>query len=155
MDPVFEKAQKRLEEIEREAQEIKLFLKLHQKFSEQDGPKPITATMRLPVAYANAGRVAEGRPTRNLPKHKMADVVRKVLVEERRKPMTRTELVDALEMKGIPVAGTDPSKALGTILWRLRDQFVNLTGWGYWPIDIEYEPADYKPPEKKQLDVFS
>ncbi|MER8855844.1 hypothetical protein NKH94_30460 [Mesorhizobium australicum] len=66
--------------------------------------------------------------------------------------MTRAEIVEALESKGIPVAGVDKNKAIGTIMWRMRDQFVNLPGWGYWPWDEDFERAGYKAPQK-QTDV--
>ena len=92
-----------------------------------------------------AAAAKSGRPTRNLPKTRMANEV-SLLLRDRQKPMTRTEIAEALELKGIPVAGVDPSKAIGTILWRMRDEFVNLPGWGYWFIGEEFSPAAYKPP---------
>ncbi|TPL94768.1 hypothetical protein [Mesorhizobium sp. B2-3-10] len=86
------------------------------------------------------------RPTRNLPKSRMEPVVR-ALIAEQQKPMTRTQIAEALELKGIPVAGADPNKAIGTILWRMRDKFVNLLGWGYWPIEEDFAPAAYVAPK--------
>ncbi len=37
--------------------------------------------------------------------------------------------------RGIPLAGKDKSKNLGTILWRFSDRFLNILGQGYWPKD--------------------
>ena len=39
---------------------------------------------------------------------------------------------------------------MGTVMWRLKDQFVNLEGRGYWPRDIPtkgYDPSDANSPE--------
>jgi hypothetical protein len=63
--------------------------------------------------------------------------------------------VEALELKGVPVAGTNKSKAIGTILWRLRDQFTNLTGFGYWPVDLDCPAAGYTAPKKEDTHTQS
>lgn len=55
----------------------------------------------------------------------------KSLLREAGQPMTRTELVNALETAGYPVGGADKSKNLGTIIWRSK-AFDNQ-GDGYWP----------------------
>ena len=34
---------------------------------------------------------------------------------------------------------------MGTIMWRLREHFVNLPGFGYWLRDHPYPLADYDP----------
>ncbi|MBZ9674530.1 hypothetical protein [Mesorhizobium sp. ES1-1] len=88
------------------------------------------------------------RPTRNLPKARMSQVVTQILKDHKR-PMTRTEIVDALELMGIPVAGVDRSKAIGTIMWRMRDEFVNLPGWGYWFKGEDYPKAAYQAPSRE------
>ena len=58
--------------------------------------------------------------------------------------MTRGQIVTALHERHIAVGGTDAGKNIGTIMWRLRDVFVNLDGRGYWPIDLSYEKAGYE-----------
>src|SRR3954447_7273819 len=58
-----------------------------------------------------------------------------VLLEHGR-PMTRNELVGAIEARGFPLAGKNKSKNLGTILWRFRNRFDNIEGRGYWPKDV-------------------
>jgi hypothetical protein len=140
MDSVYENAQRRREELRRELEEIDLFLRLHQKFSGGTKTEPV-ATSDDTRAASEESHPVLSRPERkrNLPKHMMAKEVRKMILE-RRVPMTRTDIVEALELKGIPVAGRDKSKAIGTIMWRMRDRFRNIEGLGYWPIDLPYPP---------------
>jgi hypothetical protein len=52
-------------------------------------------------------------------------------------------MLTALAAKGYPVPGTDPSKNLGTIMWRLQDKFVNINGHGFWIRGKAYLPANY------------
>ena len=49
------------------------------------------------------------------------------------RPMTRSELVTALERRGVEMVAKDRAKNLGTILWRFSNRFENLPGEGYWP----------------------
>ncbi|RYF26981.1 MAG: hypothetical protein EOO23_08290 [Comamonadaceae bacterium] len=58
-------------------------------------------------------------------------------------PMSRRELHEALSARGLVVKGSDPIKALGTILWRAGDDLVQLEGFGYWPKSDQYRRANY------------
>lgn len=73
----------------------------------------------------------------------VAKIAREILVEKGR-PLKRGELVTALEERGIPLAGRDKNKNLGTILWRHSDSFVSLDKLGYWPRDVAL-PGIYEP----------
>ncbi|MCJ2082757.1 hypothetical protein [Methylobacterium sp. J-090] len=66
---------------------------------------------------------------------RLAKLARDEIVS-RGKPMTRGELVDAFDAAGIPLAGSDKAKNIGTIMWRFRDEFLNVPGQGYWPKDV-------------------
>ena len=63
------------------------------------------------------------------------DEVRRVILRHA-KPMTRAELVDALEARGLQLPGADPKKVLGTNIWR-SGKFQHIEGQGYWPEDVE------------------
>lgn len=52
------------------------------------------------------------------------------------RPMTRSQLLEALQARGYSVGGGDSSKVLGTNLWR-SGRFVSLKGIGYWPAEDE------------------
>jgi hypothetical protein len=68
------------------------------------------------------------------------------VIREAGKPLTRGNLLKKLDQRGTPVGGeADRAKNMGTIMWRLKDQFINLPGYGYW---IKGEPcpaAGYDP----------
>lgn len=80
-----------------------------------------------------------------LPPSDIAASVRMILLEANR-PMKRGELVAELERRGVPLAGKDKNKNLGTILWRHPEQFVSLDKLGYWVKGVRlanvYEPKD-------------
>jgi hypothetical protein len=71
------------------------------------------------------------RVRNSLPPAKIADLAADIL-SERAKPMTRGELVEALESRGVALFGRDKAKNVGTVLWRFQDRFVNIPGRGYW-----------------------
>ncbi|MER9432972.1 hypothetical protein [Mesorhizobium sp. M0408] len=167
MATLFEKLQLQKEEYRKRIEEIDLLVSLLQKYGIEDviaedqqgeAEKLFEAVGDKAASMPPAGKrrrlfdftplrshppSTTDRPSRNLPRKRMSQVVTQILTE-RQKPMTRNEMVDALELKGIPVAGVDPPKAIGTILWRMRDEFVNLPGWGYWLIGEDFAPAAYK-----------
>lgn len=72
----------------------------------------------------------------------LGPMIRRILSEHGR-PMTRSQLLEALGERDVKVAGEDKAKYLGTILWRMREAFVNLDGFGYWPRDLDYVEAAY------------
>lgn len=65
------------------------------------------------------------------------------IIRENGKPLSRRALHEALASRGLIVKGSDPIKALGTILWRAPDEIVQLEGFGYWPKTDQYRPANY------------
>jgi hypothetical protein len=75
----------------------------------------------------------------------IAHAARDVLLE-RGRPMKRGELVRELAQRGVPLAGKDKNKNLGTVLWRNENIFVSLAKLGYWvrgvPIPGVYEPEN-------------
>ncbi|WP_152046743.1 hypothetical protein [Aureimonas psammosilenae] len=102
------------------------------------------------AAESNRGQRSAPRERNIVPPSDIARFARETLLAEG-KPMKRGQLVRAILKRGLPLAGRDPSKNLGTILWRHRDQFINLEHLGYWPRDIAlpgaYDPS--KPPEER------
>ena len=47
-------------------------------------------------------------------------------------PLTRGQLVSALERRDIDLPAADKARYLGTIIWRHKKIFVNIEGRGYW-----------------------
>jgi hypothetical protein len=69
----------------------------------------------------------------------------RAIMEEHGAPMKRGHILEALEARGITLAGVNPGKYLGTILWRMREAFINIEGYGYWPRDLPNRIAHYRP----------
>ena len=63
------------------------------------------------------------------------------ILRERGRPMSRRELHEALSDRGLEVRGAEPTKTLGTILWRARDLISSIEGRGYWPKGDPVPPA--------------
>lgn len=57
-------------------------------------------------------------------------------LKDQGRPLSRRELHGALAARGMLIQGTDPIKALGTILWRARDQIHYVEDKGYWPVGV-------------------
>jgi hypothetical protein len=77
--------------------------------------------------------------------HDLAPMIRDIMLGNG-EPMTRSQLLEALEARNVQLAGADKARYLGTILWRMRHLFINLDGQGYWPIDIAHPGVGYIPP---------
>jgi len=70
------------------------------------------------------------------------------------RPMTRREIHKALSDQGIVVNGTDPIKALGTMLWRSgEDVLEQIDGWGYGLKGVHYELNGTPPIKKRTLTI--
>ncbi|WP_157410053.1 hypothetical protein [Sphingobium xenophagum] len=61
----------------------------------------------------------------------MMDAAEEIIMATKR-PLTRSELLDALQSRGFHIEGGDKSKVLGTNIWRSK-RFHNIKGVGYWP----------------------
>lgn len=83
-------------------------------------------------------RAAPKRQRGVVPPAEIASAVRRVLLDANR-PMRRGELVAELEKLGTPLGGVDRNKNLGTILWRHKNQFIQLDKLGYWLKDVPLE----------------
>ena len=72
----------------------------------------------------------QARTTGNPSPKKVVETV-KAILQSRHEPMTRSALYAALKEQGVVIRGADPVKALGTTLWRAKDEVVS-TPDGYW-----------------------
>jgi hypothetical protein len=68
--------------------------------------------------------------------------------------MSRNDLFEALESRGIIIRGADPKVVLGTMLWRTED-IIRLRGHGYWLKNRSFEPAGYNPKKPPFEDTMS
>lgn len=141
-------ALKRKQKLEIELKEIEDFLRLYDRFAgtkeEQGGTKETPEQ-----ASESVTEPATREKIRSAPRSVIKRNARKILIENQ-VPMTRGALLEALTQRGIAIGGADRSKLLGTVMWRMRDEFINIPGYGYWPKNmtcpkIDYDPISYDP----------
>lgn len=154
MDIALSNALKRQAELREELEEIDRFLKLYEKFQ---GGNNRTQSLRLDsesqprAVEPMVNSLAEAGDDTRFPgsrrgwtKEMLRPHLRRLILEAGR-PLTRGALLRILDQNNIPVGGSNRSKNMGTIMWRLRDDFVSLEGLGYWPKDVAWPEAGYNP----------
>lgn len=127
-DEVYENALRRREVLRKELRKIEDFLALYDEFR-------IAKTVDA-VDTPDVQRPEQASRPKNPSKEEVAAAARQLMIQ-RQRPMTRGELVDALKGVGMEIHGADPSKVIGTMLWRVKGQFRNIEGLGYWPTDVQ------------------
>lgn len=143
MTNAIENARKRLEEIRREASEIERFLDMYARFDvgtdgehielPKSGASGNLSTDNLPVENGGKRR----QRTRGARPDEIALIMERV-IRERGQPLTRGQIVEALEVRDVKIPAVDKSRYIGTIAWRHKSIFVNIEGQGYW---LRNEPA--------------
>jgi hypothetical protein len=64
------------------------------------------------------------------------------IIREVGRPMTRGEIVAAMERRDILIPYEDKGRYLGTIAWRHKRRFKNVEGRGYWVADLPIPPIE-------------
>lgn len=156
MDKVISNALKRRSALRSELAEIERFLQLYNQFKGLDASQPefLTNGEAFPEEREEnrVGSEAErqvpappSEPIKGLGRAELAPHIEAV-IREAGKPLTRGVLLRKLDARGTPVGGeADRAKNMGTIMWRLKDRFVNLPGYGYWLRNEAYDAAQYDP----------
>jgi hypothetical protein len=134
-----------LQELEKLDSFIELYHELSRGSDMDKSSEPAPSGMTLGPSLITSGRVFVAGHTRVRPRS-LAPMVREILLEQGR-PMTRTQITEALRAKNITMPSPDEARYLGTILWRFRDEFINIEGEGYWPRDIPCQAVEYVPTE--------
>jgi len=143
MDQALANALKRKAELEKELGEINRFLTLYDRFTAGTEPVGSDVSISGPGAtYVITARTGRGK-SRGRPAD-FAEIMERVLRDISR-PLTRTELVDALEQRDVKIPSDDKARYLGTILWRNRNRFINIPNQGYWLKSVPNAIANYKP----------
>jgi hypothetical protein len=140
-------ALKRRAELQREIDEIDLYVRLHKKFSngsmndehaanEPRNSEPLDNEPK-PGRDGSHGR-KRGRPD------DFADQMELVLSEIGH-PLSRPRMVEEMEKRKVDIPSDDKERYLGTILWRNKARFVSLRKFGYWIAANPYPQAGYDP----------
>jgi hypothetical protein len=166
MDRVISNALRRRAELRTQLKEIDKFLELYEEFKVPGDPAQPTFQIHyrgegLPEQSESeseqAGEMKADEMTPSQETEEGEDGVPgltraallphiKATILEAQRPLTRGQLLQKLDMKGVRVGGkADRSKNMGTIMWRLREHFVNLQGFGYWLRDRPFPLAGYDP----------
>ena len=137
MTDVLENAKQRLHVLRQEAEEIERFIAMYERFGggtngghvdvRHESVSGNLSTRNAPVDnfVKRRNRVRGDRPD------DVALFMEKV-IRERGEPMTRGQLVEALELRDVAIPAVDKPRYIGTIAWRTKGTFVNIEGRGYW-----------------------
>ena len=133
-----ENARKRLVEIEAEAERIRRFLAMYERFSDEHILGSVDSQATNPkenypqdLSAVNIGDNSRRRRRKGpLPRELVAMMER--LIREVARPMTRGEIVEALNRREVEIPAKDPQRYIGTLAWRHKGTFVNIEGRGYW-----------------------
>ncbi len=154
MDPLG-KALDRLAKLKAQVADLERFIVLYRELAETEGDQ--TEGDLSTDSGAEADTVASkpvdnlpvgvGRKTMRAPRTaspgRIVEVIERVMRDVAR-PMTRGEIVSALDARDVTIPGADKAKYLGTIMWRNRKTFVNIPKAGYWFKSEDYAPAGFK-----------
>jgi len=147
-----ENARRRLAEIEAEAERIRQFLAMYERFSNEYrlGSEDLPATNPKENYPQDLSAVNIGDNSRRsgrkgpLPRELVALMER--LIREVARPMTRGEIVEALNRREVEIPAKDQQRYIGTLAWRHKGTFVNIEGRGYWlrrePVPAPSESAE-------------
>lgn len=143
-----DKALQRLAQLQREEAELRQFIAMYQQLEgslpnsgDDDGGRVADRQLKGNEPANAANLSVENPPTRRrrggfsgpTPKE-IAGLMERV-IRERGGPMSRGEIVDALERRDVEIPAQDKSRYIGTIAWRNKGTFVNIEGRGYWVRD--------------------
>jgi hypothetical protein len=88
---------------------------------------------------------------RNPKKEEVADLAYEI-IKEHGEPMSRSELYEKLQERGMVLNGNDPEMVLSTMLWRSQAKIRRLPKYGYWMTDTPYVSAGYTPGQPIAVD---
>lgn len=86
----------------------------------------------------------------NPKKEAVAERAREILLAHGT-PMSRDDLFAAITRAGVVIHGSNPPVVLQTMMWRMGERIAHIKGFGYWPKDVEYEPAGYDPAVRAEI----
>ncbi len=134
MSEPIEEAKKRLAWHMQRAKELEDFLRLYEDLSSMNAehgdiwerePEETKEPVEKPVERRRMSTRGGATP------REIAEIMRRV-IRERGQPMTRGEIVEALEARDVDLPAADKGRYIGTIAWRHKAFFKHIEGRGYW-----------------------
>ncbi len=146
MANAIENARKRLAELRQEVAEIERFLEMYEAFDTGTGMDHselhtaqtnakiagnISTELNSQVVDKIVDKIAGKRRRRTTRPAEIVQIAERVIRDAGR-PLTRGEIVEALERRDVEIPATDKPRYIGTIAWRNKGTFRNIEGLGYW-----------------------
>lgn len=131
-------AEEQIKEWRAKLQRAERFIADWEEFSEK---KPTGSDQEAPRGIVKRTSTPVDKP-KNPKKEEVAETAIEI-IREHGDPMTRDDLFEALQSRGVLIHGKNPPVVLQTMLWRMQDRIVHLKGFGYWPREDAYMAADY------------
>lgn len=152
-EQAYQNAMKRRDELRQELDEVETFLRLYGKYVSFSATIHAKSAIKadLTVKPADDSAPIQEEPLEHVAGMALVPHIRSVILDIGR-PLSRRSVVKALSDGGIQVGGQDPAQNVATIMWRAKDEFVNLKPHGYWPRDVAYAPAGYNPAQNAETD---
>jgi hypothetical protein len=132
-----------IERLQTEMRDIDTFLALYARFAEADEDNASQATETSTPSHNGQAEDASF-PAGNVSQEQFEIDARRLLIENGR-PMKRGQLIRSFRSHGLRVGGTNEAKSFGAKIWRARDRFINISGEGYWPRDVDCPAVGYQP----------
>lgn len=146
MSDAYYNALKRKKELLEELAKVETFLELFPAFNRPKTEQIVSSDVDSSVGNLGENPRADGRRIRPA---ELADIVER-MIREIGHPMTRGEIVEALEQRDVILPAKDKARYVGTILWREGERFINVPKEGYVAKDMigSGERAGEKPTQK-------
>lgn len=125
MSDILAKANERRQVLATELKELETFISMYRR---------LEGDTDTPPREAKAPQSKRTPRSRGVRQGASGDIIVKAIrevIRERGEPMNRTQIVKALEARGVVVGGVDKPRNIGTIVW--RSKAFDGTDAGYWP----------------------
>ncbi|MGV6875889.1 hypothetical protein ACUSIJ_24790 [Pseudochelatococcus sp. B33] len=140
MSDVISKALKKIADLQAQISELKRFIEMHRALEAEVADRQSSlGADEDELSSARNAQEYETIPVENLGSKrrrgtKPSDIVEMVerIIRDVGRPMTRGELVRALEQRDAKIPYEDKGRYVGTIVWRHKGLFENIEGRGYW-----------------------
>lgn len=154
-DAAYQNALVRKARLERELKEVDEFLRQWRKFAKSGSERPSNDLKPALEPDKTFPQEAVDKATHSNPGvGELRDIIVRMLVDYGG-PMTRGRMLQELRRRDILIRAKNPAKHLGTMLWRMRESFVNIEGWGYWPRDRAHVSLGYDPSNPSSLEEIA
>ena len=164
MANAIENARKRLSALRNQVAEIERFLEMYEAFDAgtdadrgelraNPASAPLSGNIPTESNSLVVDKSVEKRRRRGPRPAEIVQILERVIREAGR-PLTRGEIVEALEHRDVEISAEDKHRYIGTIAWRNKSIFKNIEGLGYWltgePLPMAMGlPLDDEPPRRQ------